>query len=114
VTRTTRVAAAAASGLLGVLLTAGPALAMEIDEGYGEAEVGLTGALVLYGLLPLAILVGFGLLVWLPNVVRGDRYRPAKGWSAPPLWFAGPPEPEAAVESASVGDVVRGGSGGSW
>ena len=108
-TRTTR---AVSTALLAVVLAAGPAAAAE--PGYGEAEVGLKGALVLYVLVPAAILVGMAALVWLPGVARNDRYRPARGWSAPPLWFAGPPEPDAAVESAVPGDVVRGGASGSW
>jgi hypothetical protein len=114
VTRTARAAAAASSALLTVLLTAGPALA---EHGEGEdtsAEVDIKGALVLYVLLPAVILLGMAALVWLPGVVRNERYRPQKGWSAPPLWFSGPPEPDAAVEAAQPGDMVRGGASGSW
>ena len=111
-TRTTRAAGVASAALLAVLLSAGPAAAL--GDGYGEAEVGIKGALVLYVLVPLAILVGMAALVWLPGVARNDRYRPARGWSAPPLWFAGPDEPDAAVAAAQPGDVVRGGASGSW
>lgn len=63
---------------------------------------------------PLALLLLVAALVWLPGVVRGNRYRPGRGWGATPLWFGGPPDPAAAVESAEVGDVVRGGASGSW
>jgi len=52
--------------------------------------------------------------VWLPGALRSHRYRPAKGWDASPVWFAGPPEPVAAVQAAEPGDVVRGGASGSW
>ena len=63
---------------------------------------------------PLALLLVLAALVWLPGMVRSNRYRPAKGWAASPLWFGGPPDPAAAVETAQVGDLVRGGASGSW
>lgn len=71
-------------------------------------------ALALFGLAPLSLLLVVAALVWLPGMVRGTRYRPAKGWSASPLWFGGPPDPAAAVEGAHVGEIVRGGASGSW
>ena len=71
-------------------------------------------ALGLYVVAPLAILLLVAALVLLPGMVRGNRYRPARGWSAAPLWFGGPADPAAAVEQAQTGDVVRGGASGSW
>ena len=103
-------------GLLAVALT-GCARDNRVNlPGYdpGAAEVGAAGAVVLYVLLPLAILLVVGLLAWLPGMVRGSRYRPGAGWSAPPVWFAGPPDPAAAVEAAEIGDLNRGGASGSW
>jgi hypothetical protein len=82
--------------------------------GLNEAEVGVAGAVVLFVLVPAVLLIGIAALVWLPGMVRGARYRPGRGWSAPPVWFAGPPDPAAAVEEAQPGDVVRGGASGSW
>ena len=76
--------------------------------------ISLVEALGLYVLAPLAILLLIFALVWLPGVVRSSRYRPGRGWSAAPLWFGGPPDPVAAVESAETGDVVRGGASGDW
>ena len=71
-------------------------------------------AVLLYGVAPLVILLLVAALVWLPGMVRSSRYRPTKGWNAPPLWFGGPADPAAAVESAQTGDLVRGGASGSW
>ena len=71
-------------------------------------------AVLLYGLVPLAILLLTAALVWLPGMIRSSRYRPARGWNAPPLWFGGPADPAAAVESAQTGDVARGGASGNW
>jgi hypothetical protein len=71
-------------------------------------------AVGLFLVAPLTIVLLIAALVWLPGMVKGNRYRPAHGWSASPLWFGGPPDPAAAVESAQVGDLVRGGASGSW
>ena len=81
------------------------------DTGGG---VGGLEALALFGLIPLVILLTVAALVWLPGMMRGNRYRPAKGWSASPLWFGGPPDPAAAVETARTGELTRGGASGSW
>jgi hypothetical protein len=80
----------------------------------GAAEVGASGALVLYVLVPLGIALVIAALAWLPGMVRSARYRPGAGWSAPPVWFAGPPDPAAAVEAADTADLNRGGASGSW
>ena len=86
------------------------------QDGAGPVEDELTTleTVLIYGVTPLVILLVIGALAWLPGVVRSSRYRPAKGWNAPPLWFGGPADPAAAVESASTGDLVRGGASGSW
>ena len=105
--------------VLTVLLTAGPALAdydpMGRTEG-GEPGEGLSAleTLALYVLVPGAIIAVIALLAWLPGVARGARYRPAEGWDAAPVWFAGPPNAVDAVASAQAGDVTRGGASGSW
>ena len=86
------------------------------ENGVAPESGGLTTlqAVLLYGVAPLAILLLIAALVWLPGMVRSSRYRPTKGWNAPPLWFGGPADPAAAVESAQTGDLVRGGASGSW
>ena len=86
------------------------------EEGVAPASDGITTlqAVLLYCLVPLALLLLVAALVWLPGMVRGSRYRPARGWNAAPLWFGGPVDPAAAVESAQTGDLVRGGASGSW
>ena len=47
-------------------------------------------ALLVFGGIPLGILVAIALLVSAPSVVRGPRYRPGADWDAAPLWFGGP------------------------
>lgn len=115
-----RTRAACLSGaLLTVVLTAGPAVAVNDELGPREgADLGSglsTGAaLLLFVLIPAVILLGIAALVWLPGMVKADRYRPQRGWSAAPVWFAGPPDPVAAVETAETGTATRGGASGSW
>ncbi|MCW2714633.1 MAG: hypothetical protein JWN88_1680 [Frankiales bacterium] len=86
------------------------------ESGVAPREQGLTTleALGLYVLAPLTILLVVAALVWLPGVAKGARYRPARGWNAAPLWFGGPPDPAAAVESADPAGIVRGGASGNW
>ena len=86
------------------------------EEGAGPPAEGLTTleAVLLYSVVPVVILLGVAALVWLPGMVRSSRYRPSKGWNAAPLWFGGPADPAAAVESAAPGDLVRGGASGNW
>jgi hypothetical protein len=107
------------AALASVVLTAGPALADRNPIGPSEGAEpgpGLSPAatIALFVLIPGAIFLIITALVWLPGLVSGTRYRPTKGWDAPPVWFAGPPDPAAAVASAQLGDVVRGGASGSW
>lgn len=85
------------------------------EDGIAPVEpVSTLEVVMIYLLLPLAILVVVAVLAWLPAMVRAKRYRPGRAWSAAPLWFGGPPDPAAAVESAETGDLVRGGASGDW
>ena len=102
---------------LTLVMTAAPAFA-ENPLGHSEGadpgkSIGTAAALLLYVGLPLLSLALIATVVLLPGV-RAHRYRPSKGWNASPVWFAGPPEPVAAVQAAELGDVVRGGSSGGW
>jgi hypothetical protein len=76
--------------------------------------ISLFEAFLLYFVAPASILLGTAALVWLPGMLRGTGYRPGRAWSAPPLWFGGPSDPAAAVESAETGNLRRGGASGSW
>lgn len=117
--RSRRCGVAALSALPTVLLLAGPALAGGNPLGPREGAdpgpgLSAAGTLAVFVLVPLAILGVISALVLLPGQLRGARYRPAKGWSVPPVWFAGPVDPVAAVAEATTGDVVRGGGSGAW
>ena len=111
-------AACLGSALLTVVLMASPALAaneLGNREGRNPARACPPAARTCCSCsCPPAILLGVAALVWLPGMVKADRYRPQRGWSAVPVWFAGPPDPVAAVETAKVGTTARGGASGSW
>lgn len=84
----------------------------------GQADGWTAGSTVrtflLYVVVPVGLCLVISVLAWLPGAARRYRYRPQEGWTAEPVWFAGPADPVAAVEQAQPGDVVRGGAGGSW
>jgi hypothetical protein len=117
----TRAATTGLAGLVTVLLTAAPALA---DNPIGPAEgadpgdpMGLGKTLLLYIGTPVLAYALVASAAWLPGTIRSHRYRPAQGWTAPPVWFAGPVDADAAVAAAAergLGDVTRGGASGSW
>jgi hypothetical protein len=118
----TRAATTGLAGLVTVLLTAAPALAENNPIGPAEGsdpagEISLGKNLLVYFGVPLLGFLLVASVAWLPGAVRANRYRPAKGWSASPVWFAGPADPGTAVAAAAergLGDVVRGGASGSW
>jgi hypothetical protein len=117
-TALTRLTTAAAGAVVTTLLTAAPALASDplgpregADPGKG---LGPAASLLLFVVLPVASVVVLAALVLLPGALRSHRYRPAEGWGADPVWFAGPVDPDAAIAAADRGDVVRGGAHGSW
>ena len=114
----TRVTTAGVTGLVTTFLTVAPAFAADPvgpsegnDPGSG---LGPAATLLLYVATPVAACLLLGLIVLMPGAVRANRYRPAEGWSANPVWFAGPVDPDTAVAGAQRGDVTRGGAHGSW
>lgn len=113
-----RLATVGLTSLLLTALTCWPAFA---DDPVGRKEGADPGTapdpltmLLLYVALPLAAVALIATVVWLPGAIRANRYRPNRPWTAVPVWFAGPANPVAAVQSAELGDVVRGGAGGDW
>lgn len=70
---------------------------------------------LVYALIPLAILGGLAMWTLWPKFVRGSRYRPGQPWEHPPVWWTANPEDvgssPAAESSVAAG---RGGAHGSW
>ena len=114
-----RRAQAVAAGVLTLLLTAcanDPSAYPHGNLEESETDGSLLRTLAIYVLLPALILGVLAAGSWVTS--RGmatRRYRPQEGWSAAPVWFAGPSgDAVAAVEQAQPGDVTRGGTGGNW
>ena len=110
--RTTAAAAAVLAGLLLAACSNDPQ-AYPHGEQAGETDATGLGVMVILGMALVSAAI-IGLLAYLPGLRRGSRYRPQKGWDAPPVWFAGPSDPVDAVQQAQPGDVKRGGTGGDW
>jgi hypothetical protein len=114
----TRLITVGLTGLVSVFLVAAPAFAADpigpsegADPGSG---LGPAATLLLYVATPIGACLLIATVVLLPGAVRANRYRPAEGWSADPVWFAGPLEPQAAIATVQPDGVVRGGAHGSW
>ena len=120
--RSARAAALALSGgvaltMAAAVLLSGPAFAEGGKGPFNEEPgrpLGTGPALLLYVGVPLAILLVTASLVWLPGVARGSRYRPQRGWTAPPLWFGGPAQLPEVPPGATNDGLVRGGAHGEW
>lgn len=82
------------------LLAASPAMALNRDDGDdpgpGMSTLKMLGIFV--G-IPVLSMVLIWILVSVPSMMRGPRYRPGKEWQANSEWYGGP------------GDEVEGGSG---
>ena len=82
------------------LLAASPAMALNRDDGDdpgpGMSNLKILGIFVGIPVLSMALI---WILVSIPSMMRGPRYRPGKEWQAGSEWYGGP------------GDEVEGGSG---
>ena len=115
--RTAQAVTTCVTAAVGILLLAGPVLADTVgpregeDRGEGLSPV----ATIAYFVLAPALILGvISALAWLPHLRDGARYRPQRGWSAPPVWFAGPADPAQALAGAPASDEQRGGAHGTW
>lgn len=97
-----RVARAAVVGavLLSASLATSPAMALNRDDGddpgEGISDLKLLGIFVGVPVLSMALI---WILVSIPSMIRGPRYRPGKEWQAGSEWYGAP------------GDEVEGGHG---
>jgi hypothetical protein len=100
------------------LLTTSTAFAASVKE-YGDDPGKSLGALytvLIFVGIPVGLFVVIALLVMLPSLAGGQRYRPGLGWWAEPVWFGGPRDSaltQKATDPTALGtfEVVRGGSG---
>lgn len=104
--------AAAVVACCPVLLLGGVAAATTSQDDGAEAGDGLSvlGTVLYFVVAPVLLFVVIAVLVVLPSMVRGPRYRPGAGWWAAPVWFNGPDDADAAVRAATA---TTGGGGAS-
>lgn len=114
--RRAQAAAAAVAALLLAACNRDPAEYPHGEQAASGTDGSALRTLALYVAIPLVLMALIAAASWLTSRGQGTRrYRPQEGWSAAPVWFAGPSgDPVAAVEQGSTGEVQRGGSGGSW
>jgi hypothetical protein len=106
-----------------VLTTAIPALA--VDDGEVPAsKLSVQATLGIFVGIPAAIFALIALLVVLPGIIRGPRYRPGRSWEADPMWFGAPENAQSVLEVTSNSialpegpvrpEVVGGGASVRW
>jgi len=109
-----RLLTAGAAALTTVVVTASPALA-KLDDGERLGKglgAGLT--IAIYVLIPLGAFLVIAFFSALPSMLKRPRYRPGRPWKHAPLWFAGPDDPDTALQKARPGASARGGASAEW
>ena len=108
-----RLLTAASATMSGLVLLAAPALALDDGEVHGES-LGTGMTIVRFVLIPLGAFLVIAFFSALPSMLRRPRYRPGRPWKHDPLWFSGPDDPDAALQSARPGATGRGGASAEW
>ncbi|GAA0619030.1 hypothetical protein GCM10009547_21780 [Sporichthya brevicatena] len=103
------------AAVLGVVLAsstlaASPAMALTRDDGDDPGE-GISNLKVIgiFVGIPVGLLALIWLVVSIPYMIRGPRYRPGKEWTAEAEWYGAPGEDgPAALESGSADPALEG------
>lgn len=103
-----------ASALTTVLVTAGPAFARTDDGERLGKPLGTGLTIAIYVLIPLGAFLVIAFFASLPSMLKRPRYRPGRPWKHAPLWFAGPDDPDTALQKARPGASARGGASAEW
>jgi hypothetical protein len=113
---------------------AAPALATahRSDGDNPGPEISPLKAVLLFAGIPLGALALIALVVSLPSLMRGPRYRPGRGWQGTPEWYGAPTlevdsgsghrniawdasyGDEGTGQIVSTGEPERGGSSARW
>jgi len=92
-----------AATLVWSALSAVPAFALHRDDGDDPGkQISTLKTILLFGVTPLAVSVVIALLVMLPSLAKGPRYRLGEEWRATPEWY-GAPGAGTEVESGGYG-----------
>jgi hypothetical protein len=63
---------------------------------------------LIFGLIPVGAMLLIALVVSLPSLVRGPRYRPGRNWQGTPEWYGAPAAEVDAGPGHASGDAVTG------
>ena len=127
--RTAVVGAVLAWVLLAVsTLAASPAMALNRDDGDDPGPgISTLKMLAIFVGLPILLMAAIWVLVSIPSMVRGPRYRPGKEWQANSEWYGAPGDEvegggtapqleagkgDAGPDTALTGTLVEPGEGG--
>jgi hypothetical protein len=92
------------SWLCSTLFTSPAALALHrVDGDDPGPQISKLKALLLFGVIPVGAGLLIALVVSLPSLARGPRYRPGLGWDGTPEWYGGPQDEEQAQLDAGHG-----------
>jgi hypothetical protein len=93
------------------VLTSPAALALNQfggDDSGPSISISRLKALLLFGVGPVGAGLLIALVVSLPSLARGPRYRPGLGWEGTPEWYGGPQDDEQAQVGGGYGAVQVG------
>jgi hypothetical protein len=95
--------------LTSTVLVAPAALALHREDGDDPGpQISTLKALLIFGVIPVGISLLIALLVSLPSLARGPRYRPGLGWDGTPEWYGGPGEAAEPEHGGYGGTQVTG------
>ncbi len=85
------------------MLVASPAFAgLNRDDGDDPgASMSTLKVVLIFGGAPIGLFLLIALLVALPGIVKGPRYRPGKSWQGTPQWYGAPETAKPAIDPHS-------------
>ena len=108
-----RLLTAGSAAFTSVVLFASPALALDDGEVHGKG-IGTGETLAIFVVIPLGAFLVIAFFSALPSMLKRPRYRPGRPWKHDPMWFAGPDDPDVALQGARPGSTARGGASAEW
>ena len=99
-------------------LLSAPALAAPPETWTDAEPVGGLDFLLLLLLIPLGLALLIMLLVYVPSMVRGQKYTPGRAWRSESEWFGGPKDGLEAADKVDLhaegAQTERGGASARW
>jgi hypothetical protein len=99
-----------------VLVASGAAMAEPPENWEVAPTVGALDALLVIVGLPLLLFALITLLVYVPSMVRGEKYTPGLAWRNQSEWFGGPQKGVEAVDTTAppTAGTQKGGVSARW